>query len=347
MPDRQLVRPAAVVRQPPQPPHGGELADLDPAEHARLLAVFSDRTDQRPKNANTARAYRDDCQDFARWCVTRGLPVLPTTDLALVGYLNDCAERGDKLSTIRRRLGGIAKAHQLAGYGNPRSTAPVRQAWTDLRRERGHTDQGSTRRAAPARLPTLRTLVTAAGRQDDPLVGCRDRALLLIGWACALRRSEYGALAVEDMIDDDDGLRVHLRRSKTDQYGEGAILEVPYGQHKETCPVRAWQSWKRRGGLTSGPAFPAIDQWGHLSTRGISGSGVMFVLRRVTIAAGLDPANLTGHSLRSGFISEAVRAGVPDQDVMRQSRHRSRAVFDGYVRTSRPMTDSAAGKVGL
>ena len=205
-----------------------ELTELE--EQARSFARDS-------RAASTWRAYECDFADFRTWCAEQHPPVesLPATPATVALYLTALAETR-KPSTIRRRLASISVAHQVAGFETPTADAGVRAVWSGIRRRQGM----APRKMRAARTKVITAMVAPLG---DGLADARDRTLLLFGFAGALRRSELVALDVEDVSEDDGGLRLVLRRSKTDQEAEGATRGLPYGSHPATCPVRAWRRW--------------------------------------------------------------------------------------------------------
>ena len=199
----------------------------------------------------------------------------------------------------------------------------------------------STWRAA--RTKVITAMVAPLG---DGLADVRDRTLLLFGFAAALRRSELVALDVEDVSEDDAGLRLVLRKSKTDQEAEGAIRGLPYGSHPATCPVRAWRRWLAASGIESGPAFRSVDRHGRLGTKRLSDRAVADVVKRRALAVGLDGA-FAGHSLRGGFATEGYAQGTPELAIMRHGRWRSASVMRGYVEEGSIWNDNAAARLGL
>ena len=238
-----------------------ELTELE--EQARSFARDS-------RAASTWRAYESDFADFRTWCAERVSPVepLPATPATVALYITALAAKGRKPSTIRRRLASISVAHQVAGFETPT---------TDAGCERCGPASAGTRAWRPARCerPARRSSRRWSLPLGDGLADARDRTLLLFGFAGALRRSELVALDVEDVSEDDGGLRLVLRRSKTDQEAEGTIRGLPYGSHPATCPVRAWRRWldrirhrrpARRSDpsivtATSGPSASATGRW--------------------------------------------------------------------------------------
>ena len=180
----------------------------------------------------------------------------------------------------------------------------------------------------------------------DGLADARDRTLLLFGFAGALRRSELVALDVEDVSEDDAGLRLVLRKSKTDQEAEGAVRGLPYGSHPATCPVRAWRRWLEMSGITTGAAFRSVSRHGHLGATHLSDRALADIVKRRATAAGL-VGDFAGHSLRAGFATEGYAQGTPELAIMRHGRWRSASVMRGYVEEGSIWNDNAAARLGL
>jgi len=311
--------------------HGGAVAPL--AERARGYA-------ERAKADNTVRAYRADWRDFAAWCEARAQPALPAPPETVALYLTDLAGMGRKASTIGRRLSAISQAHQLAGFPSPTKDGRVRAVLAGIRRTHGSAQEAK----APALADDIRAMVAAL---PAGLVGTRDRALLLLGFAGAFRRSELVALDVADLAETRDGLVVTLRRSKTDQAGQGRTIGIPRGQRPETCPVAAVETWTIAAGIAEGALFRPVDRHGGVSPRRLTAQSVALVVKKRAKAAGLDPARYAGHSLRAGLATSAAAAGASERAIMDQTGHRSVAMVRRYIRDGSLFRDNAAAKVGL
>ena len=291
---------------------------------------------------NTRRAYRADIEHFAAWCADRGLLHLPAAPATVAAYLSAHAPPRLAVSTLRRRLAAISVMHQLAGFKEndlPTRSPEVKSVWAGIRRVHGI----APKKVRAARTKVINALVAQLG--DKP-IDVRDRALLLIGFAGALRRSELVGLDVVDITEDDEGLRLVLRRSKTDQEGETKALGLPYGSYPATCPVRAWRAWRATAGLEDGPAFRAITRHGKISSTRLGDRAIADMIARRALAAGLD-GHFAGHSLRAGFATEGYAQGTPELAVMRHGRWRSPAVMRGYVEEGGIWTDNAAARLGL
>ncbi len=287
----------------------------------------------------TRRAYRADWRDFLAWCDARGLVALPAEPATVALYVSDLAPRR-KYATIQRRISAISQAHQAAQFESPTHNLIVRKALAGIRRTHGSAQEG--KRAAIT--DDLRRMVATL---EDDMAGLRDRALLLVGFAGAFRRSELVSLDVADVAFERGGLVVTLRRSKTDQAGAGTRKGVPYGGNPDTCPVRAVQDWLAAAGIAAGPIFRPVDRHGNVSTRRLSDRAVAEVVKRCAAAAGLDPAAYSGHSLRAGLATAAAQAGVSERAIMAQTGHTSVTMVRRYIRDGNLFRENAAAQVGL
>ena len=309
------------------------IANLDVAEKAKGYASQS-------RSPATLRAYASDWTHFMRWCQEHGATPLPATPGNVAGYVADLASSA-KVATIRRRLTTIAQAHLAAGFDSPTITAPVKAVLKGICREKG----SAQTKKAPATTDVVRAMVETLGAADPASV--RNRALILIGFAGAFRRSEVAGIERQDVAFVAEGVTVTLRRSKTDQSGKGVIVGIPFGSHLETCPVRALTTWLQESGIESGPIFPAVDRHGNIKSEALTGKSIAEIIKKVTEDAGLDPEIYSGHSLRAGLVTSAALADVPEWQIMRQSRHKSQATMQKYVRVASIFKKNAAGNVGL
>jgi site-specific recombinase XerD len=318
------------------------LGDLETA-HLRMrtlqLSVEGYLADA--KSESTRRAYRSDLAQFEDWCRRTARPAMPASPETVALYLADLAGAGAKASTIQRRLASISVAHQMAGQETPTRSSLVRTTMQGIRRRHGI----APRQATALRLATLRRLLEATPEESAGAV--RDHAVLLLGFAGGLRRSEIAALDVGDLRREDEGLMVTVRRSKSDQEGAGRQVALPRGRHALTCPVTAVLRWVTVAGLDDGPLFRRIDRWDHILPERMSGRTVAEVLRRAAVRAGLDPAEYAGHSLRSGFATEAAAQGAAERAIMEQTGHRSVQMVRRYIRSGGRWKENAAAVLGL
>jgi site-specific recombinase XerD len=298
-------------------------ADLD------LAADFA-RAEKAPA---TRRAYRCDFEIFRAWCTGRGVTALPALPETVAAFLASEAARGIKPSSIGRRVAAIRYAHKLAGRDDPPTNSEtVKATVRGIRRTLG----ASQARKAPATAEKVLAMVTT-GRTD--MKGIRDRALLLLGFAGAFRRSELVALNCEDIEDTSEGLRVTIRRSKTDQEGVGQTIAIPRGAI--ACPVTAVKAWRDAARIDTGALFRPVAKGGKVDSARLSDRAVANVVKAHARRVGLNPADFSGHSLRSGFLTSAAARGASIFKMMDVSRHKSMDTLRGYVRDADLFRDHA------
>jgi site-specific recombinase XerD len=293
------------------------------------------------KAENSRRAYRSDWRQFDGWCRSHGLICLPATPETVALYLTALAA-DHKPATLQRKLTSITKAHQSAGFPTPASlqNAPVSETLKGIRRSLGTAQPGKE----PLLTTDIREMLDAL---DDGLLGCRDRALLLVGFAGGFRRSELVSLEIRDVNETADGLVIRVRRSKTDPEGKGTTVALPYGSTAATCPVRSYRAWIAAAKIETGPAFRSVDRHGHIGQGRMDAGSVARLIKRAAEAAGLDPASYAGHSLRAGFATQAFLNGAAEVSIMRQTRHKSLNTLRKYIRDRSLFRDNPAAKLGL
>lgn len=294
------------------------------------------RTSQAPA---TRRAYAADWADWAAWCEAMEQSPLPAAPELVAAYLTARAGPPKPLSlaTLGRRLVAINAAHRLQGLRLDTQHPALRHTWQGLQRQLGK----AQRQVAPATRIVLHSIL--AGIAGHTLADRRDRALLLLGYAAGLRRSEIVALSVEDIADLPEGLRLTIRRSKTDQEAAGEPVGIP---RSSVLTCQALTDWLAAASLSSGRVFRSINRHGQVANA-LSDRAVALIVKRRATAAGLDAAIFSGHSLRAGMITSAAAASVPDRDIQRQSRHKSTAVMHRYIRPASIFLSNAVEIIGL
>jgi integrase len=252
------------------------------------------------------------------------------------------ADSGFKAATLSRRLTAISNAHSVARLDCPTSTkhAVVKEVWSGIRRTIGT----AQRRKAAATTQCLKRMLAHV---PDNTSGTRDRAILLLGFAGALRRSEIVALNVADAVYVPEGLVLTIRRSKTDQERSGERVAIVLGPSPETCPVKALRAWLLKSGISTGPLFRGVDRWGSVGNRALSDQVVALLVKKYVGPAGLDTTLFSGHSLRAGLATSAAQAGATERTIMRQTRHKSEAMVRRYIREENLFSQNVSGMVGL
>jgi site-specific recombinase XerD len=287
--------------------------------------------------ASTRRAYESDWRAFNAWCLERGLDSLPADPRVVAVFLSAEAARGCAPLTVGRRLAAIGYMHRRAGFQPPQQkegAAAIAEVLAGIRRSRISTP---VRKAAADADIIWQLLHSITG---DRLRDHRDHALIAIGMAAALRRSELVALRIEDVERSKEGLRIRVVRSKTDQEGAGQVIAVPRGRRLK--PVALLDAWLQAAGITEGFVFRRfVSKADHLSDQPMDDAGVALVVKRRAAAAGLTAADFSGHSLRSGFLTSAARAGASIWKMQEVSRHKSVQVLSGYVRSAELFDDHA------
>jgi site-specific recombinase XerD len=275
------------------------------------------------KAENTRRAYLSDWRSWSAWCHSHGVAPLPAHPDTVSAYLADKAGTV-KVSTLRRHLATVSKAHQVAGFPNPCRETLVRDTVSGLRRTHGTATDEAPGLMGDQLGQTLDTL-------GDSAADLRDRALLLTGWCAGLRRSELAALTWADLTADPDGLVLTLRRSKTDQEGAGRQVGIARQDNPARCPVMALEQWREASNPTDPerPVFVEVTRWGTLKTAHLTGQAVALVVQRRTKKAGL-VTHYRGHSLRKGLVQTAHLAGVSDSAVMATTGHQSVSMLRRY-----------------
>jgi integrase len=326
-----------------RPPHH-EALDVDevrPPARADEFARLGERVRDfvaASKAPNTIRSYTADWADFAAWCDLHGLDPLPAAPATVAAYLTHRAST-DAVSTLAGRTTSISVRHKMSGHESPTQTELVRSTMRGIRRTFGV----SVNKKQALVLDDVRAMVAELG---DGLGDVRDRALVLVAFASAMRRGELAALDVGDVAVTGNGLEVTIRRSKTDQQGEGVTIGLPYASNPANCPVRAYQAWLDAAAIADGPIFRQVDRHGNVGGR-MSGRAVAERIKRLAERVGHDPRVIGGHSTRRGFITTAARAKVLERDIMRHSRHKSVAIMRGYIEEADVWADNAAVAIGL
>ena len=287
---------------------------------------------------NTRAAYAADWRCWEAYCAARGRSPQPADPELVRDFLVDEAAAGRKVSVLRRRLAAISTIHRLQGAPFDRAAPVIAYAMKRLAREHGTAKAGRAELMTADIEAMLRTL-------PPSLQGIRDRSILLLGFASGLRRSELVGLDVADIAWRRDGISLGIRRSKTDQEGEGQTVDVVYGRRERTCPVRAVKRWLEASGIVEGPIFRPVRASKVLPRR-LTDEVVYQIVKACAARAGLDPVRLGAHSLRVGHLTQALANGADPVKAKEQLRHRRLETTLEYNRR-RSFEGNTSGKLGL
>ena len=309
--------------------HEKTMTDLIPLpDRTRELAEYA-------YSRSTRAKYQDDLAKFEAWCQRQGVSALPASPGTIVTWLVDHEGRYAP-ATLKRHMAAINAAHLWAGLDPPArsSHAEVGIIWRAILHKHGS-------RPKNAKAPLLTDHIRAMVASLTGHYRTRNRAMILLAFAGAFRRSEVTGLDLADVQAHAKGLTVLLRRSKTDQTGVGRTVGIPWGADPETCPVRAVQAWIDFRGEHDGPLFPSDGR-----TRRMGDQNFRLIVRAACLRAGLGREYST-HSLRSGFVTQAIRGGASDHAVMDQTGHRDPQMVRRYRRETELFRDNAAARLGL
>jgi integrase len=267
------------------------------------------------------------------------LSSLPANSETVALFLAESATKL-KVGTVQRRISAIAEAHKALNMTPPTRDPVVLNTMKGIRRIKG---TAPVQKSAAVTDKVVRMIEVAGGG----VIGSRDRALILLGFAGAFRRSELAAIHLPDCAFEDDGLIVTIRRSKTDQDGLGRRIGIPYGTNPDTCPIRNVKTWVTAAGISESYLFRSISRHGHVATTGISGGDVARIVKKLCQRAGMDHRQFSGHSLRAGHATAAATAGASEHSIMKQTGHRSVQMVRRYIREGTLFRENSASKLGL
>lgn len=346
--------PAA--QRPPLEQAGSARMHSDPLDLAAALPLSEEEASYvaAARAPNTLRGYRSDWAEFTAWCARRRVEPLPAEASTISDYLTELARAGAKVGTMSRRLSAIRFAHHLRDLPDPTTGARVVAVWEGIRRSHGVPPEQADPLMPPelfevlAACPRTKVWKTRGRPAETDLAGLRDRALLLVGFFAALRRSELAALSVEQFTEHPSGLVLALTHSKTNQYGDQAELVVlPRAGHPGRCPVTALHAWLTAAAIDEGPVLRPISKGNRPLRRQLHPESINDLVQAAVRRAGLDPAGYSAHSLRAGFVTYAHLRGASDRAIAHQTRHRSLATVGTYIRIHEAWTDNAATQLGL
>lgn len=310
----------------------GNNQELIAKEHARLDELIRDYMKQ-ALSPSTVKFYGIDLRIFSEWCESMALDALPATPDTVARFLVQQTNSGIKPATLTRRLAAIRMAHEANGFANPTQHKGVKAVFKGIKREKGTAQE----KKAPLTAQRMAAIITHC---PDTLTGIRDKALLLLGFAGAFRRSELVALEVNDIERTPEGIKVTIRKSKTDQEGQGQVIAIPNGVNFRV--VDTLMFWLSAANINEGALFRSIKKGGAIQTAALTTRSVANIVKQYAGLAGLTVDDFSGHSLRAGFITSGAEAGADLFKLMEVSRHTHPKTVMGYVRNAQ-LFDNHAG----
>ena len=299
---------------------------------------------QSSKSNNTVRAYNSDFKDFGLFCAQNGFKSLPSEPKIVSLYLTYLSTKDAKMSTLKRRLVSIGVIHRLKGHYLDTKHPSIIENIMGIKRRKGSIQLAKK----PILISSLKKLINAIDEQDkEEIKKFRDRSLILIGFSGGFRRNEIVSLDYADLDFVPEGLKINLRRSKTDQFGEGFTKALPYFDNSQYCPVVSLKKWIKISQIKSGPLFKRFTKGSKLSNNRLTDQTVALLIKKYLKLAGIESQNYSGHSLRSGFATSAAESGAEERSIMAMTGHKSTEMVRRYIKEANLFKNNALNKMKL
>ena len=299
---------------------------------------------QSSKSNNTVRAYKSDFNDFGIFCAQNGFKSLPSEPKIVSLYLTYLSTKDAKMSTLKRRLVSIGVIHKLKGHYLDTKHPSIIENIMGIKRRKGSFQKGKK----PILISNLKTIINIIDQQDkEEIKKFRDRSLILIGFSGGFRRNELVSLDYDDLDFVPEGLKINIKRSKTDQFGEGFTKALPYFDNSQYCPVVSLKNWIELSKITSGPVFRRFVKGSKLSENRLTDQTVALLIKEYLNLAGIDSKNYSGHSLRSGFATSAAESGAEERSIMAMTGHKSTEMVRRYIKEANLFKNNALSKIKI
>ena len=299
---------------------------------------------QSSKANNTVRAYKSDFNDFELFCVKNGFKYLPTDPKIVSLYLTNLSVKGAKMSTLKRRLVSISVIHKLKGHYLDTKHPSIIENIMGIKRRKGSIEIGKK----PILINTLKQIINVIDEQDkEDIKKYRDRTIILIGFSGGFRRNEIVSLDYNDLDFIPEGLKINLRRSKTDQFGEGFTKALPYFDNSQYCPVVSLKEWIQISNITTGALFRRLSKGSKLSENRLTDQTIALLIKKYLNLAGIDSKDYSGHSLRSGFATSAAESGAEERSIMAMTGHKSTEMVRRYIKDADLFKNNALNKIKI
>ena len=299
---------------------------------------------QSSKANNTVRAYKSDFNDFGIFCAQNGFKSLPSDPKIVSLYLTHLSTKDVKMSTLKRRLVSIGVIHKLKGHYLDTKHPVIIENIMGIKRRKGSIQKAKK----PILINSLKLIIDAIDKQDkQEIKKFRDRSIILIGFSGGFRRNEIVSLDSDDLDFVPEGLKINIKRSKTDQFGEGFTKALPYFDSSKYCPVVSLKNWLDISKITSGPVFRRFVKGSKLSENRLTDQTVAILINQYLNLAGIDSKHYSGHSLRSGFATSAAESGAEERNIMAMTGHKSTEMVRRYIKEANLFKNNALNKIKI
>jgi len=299
---------------------------------------------QSSKAINTVRAYKSDFNDFGLFCAQNGFKSLPSEPKIVALYLTYLSTKDAKMSTLKRRLVSIGVIHKLKGHYLDTKHPSIIENIMGIKRRKGSIQKGKK----PLLISSLKTIIDAIDQQNKEKIKIlRDRSIILIGFSGGFRRNEIVSLNYDDLDFVPEGLKIKIKRSKTDQFGEGSIKALPYFDNSQYCPVVSLKNWIDIARINSGALFRRFSKGSRLTEKRLTDQTVALLIKEYLQLAGIDNKNYSGHSLRSGFATSAAESGAEERSIMAMTGHKSSEMVRRYIKEANLFKNNALNKIKI
>ena len=314
------------------------ITDIKAIEKETLLNL------QNSKANNTVRAYKSDFNDFELFCAKNGFKSLPSEPKVVSFYLTYLSTKDAKISTLKRRLVTIGVIHKLKGLYLDTKHPSIIENIMGIKRRKGSIQKSKK----PLLINDLKEIINVIDQLNkEEIKKYRDRSIILIGFSGGFRRNELISLDYEDLDFVPEGLKINLRRSKTDQFGEGFKKALPYFDKTKYCPVVSLKKWIEISKITKGPVFRRFSKGSKLTGNRLTDQTVALLIKEYLQLAGIDSKNYSGHSLRSGFATSAAESGVEERNIMAMTGHKSTEMVRRYIKEANLFKNNALNKIKI
>ena len=295
------------------------------------------------KADNTLRAYKSDFKDFGTFCAKHGFKSIPTEPKVVSLYLTYLSANS-KISTLRRRLVSIGVVHKLKGHYLDTKHPVIIENLMGIKRKKGSIQTGKK----PILINHLKQIINVIDEQKvEKIQKLRNKTLILVGFSGGFRRTELVSIDYEDLDFVEEGVKITLRRSKTDQFGEGQLKGLPYFTNEKYCPVTNLKNWIYLSKIKTGPIFRRFAKGSTLTSHRLTDQSVALIIKDCLKKAGIENQNFSGHSLRSGFATVAAESGADERSIMEMTGHKTTQMVRRYIRDANIFKNNALNKVKL